>query len=88
MREKDRKKQEKINLRLERAQRIEERRKKLENDPEMQNVLRDIIEEEAELGSENEEHDDVVKPVDRNEELKELGVQKLSELDQDLEGLI
>lgn len=49
--------------------------------------MEQLLDLEAELGSDNEEHDDVVRDIDREKELKEEGLEGL-DLDQELQELI
>ena len=51
-----------------------ERRRQLLNNPLMKKLMGDMIEDEAELGSDNEENDDKVKIVEGEDEHKQAGL--------------
>ncbi|EGR28448.1 hypothetical protein IMG5_175240, partial [Ichthyophthirius multifiliis] len=54
----------------------------------MRKILNDMIEDEAELGSDNEENDDKVKQIDEEDERKEAGIQENEDLDGELKEII
>lgn len=54
----------------------------------MKKLMNEMIEDEAELGSDNEENDDKVKVIGEEEEYREAGVSKEEDLDAELKELI
>jgi hypothetical protein len=52
-------------------------------DPAYRDLLGNLVESEADEGSDNEENDDVIKNIDRAAEMREAGLEGL-DLDQDL----
>lgn len=58
------------------------------NDPSIKQALKNLYEDEAEQGSDNEENDDKVKQVDRAKELIEAGFNPDQDLDQECEEII
>ncbi|KAL4465921.1 hypothetical protein ABPG74_004158 [Tetrahymena malaccensis] len=69
-------------------QQKEERRKQLLNNPIMKKIMNEMIDDEAELGSDNEENDDKIKQIGDEDEYKEAGLSKEEDLDAELKELI
>ncbi|EAR87374.3 hypothetical protein TTHERM_00058860 (macronuclear) [Tetrahymena thermophila SB210] len=69
-------------------QQKEERRKQLLNNPIMKKIMNEMIDDEAELGSDNEENDDKIKQIGDEDEYKEAGLSKDEDLDAELKELI
>lgn len=53
------------------------REKFLKENPEIVKEMDKLLDNEAELGSDNEDHDDIVKEIDKEQELKEEGLEGL-----------
>ncbi|KAL4494071.1 hypothetical protein ABPG72_016027 [Tetrahymena utriculariae] len=69
-------------------QQKEERRKQLLSNPIMKKIMNEMIDDEAELGSDNEENDDKIKQIGEEDEYKEAGLSKDEDLDAELKELI